>query len=109
MSVLGHGPVGPAQAARQPFAVFINSRWNGARVTWLASSAYTGPILIRGREFGGAHAVGFGLGNVPYDQLQLKDSAGPSSGGTAPVAGVLARARPGLLRATRSTARASAT
>ncbi len=82
MSVLGQGPVGPAQAARQPFTAFINSRWNGARVTWLASSAYTGPILIRGRELAGAHAVGFGLGNVPYDQLQLKDSAGPSSGGT---------------------------
>lgn len=81
-SVLGNGPVGPAQAAKQPFASFINSPWSGARVTWFASSAYTGPILIRGREVGGPHAVGFGLGNVPYDQLQVKDSAGPASGGT---------------------------
>lgn len=81
-SVLGNGPVGPAQTPRQPFASFINSAWSGARVTWFASPAYTGPILIRGREVGGPHAVGFGLGNVPYDQLQLKDSAGPASGGT---------------------------
>jgi hypothetical protein len=80
--VLGNGPVGPAQAATQPFASFINSSWNGARATWFASSAYSGPILIRGREVGGPHAVGFGLGNVPYDQLQLNDSAGPTTGGT---------------------------
>jgi hypothetical protein len=80
--VLGSGPVGPAQSASQSFTSFINSPWSGVRVTWFASSAYRGPILIRGREVGGPHAVGFGLGNVPYDQLQLNDSAGPTTGGT---------------------------
>jgi hypothetical protein len=81
-AVLGTGPVGPAQSPRPALTSFINSAWSGARVTWLASSAYTGPILIRGREIGGPHAVGFGLGNVPYDQLQVNDSAGPRAGGT---------------------------
>ena len=81
-AVLGTGPVGPAQSPRPALSAFINSGWSGARVTWLASAAYTGPILIRGRQIGGPHAVGFGLGNVPYDQLQVNDSAGPSAGGT---------------------------
>lgn len=39
-------------------------------MTWQASG-YSGPILIRGRELGGAGAVGFGEGHVPYDELQL--------------------------------------
>jgi hypothetical protein len=59
----------------------VNSSWSGARVTWMAAPSYTGPILIRGRGLGGPPAVGFGLGNVPFEELQLKDSAGPSAGG----------------------------
>jgi hypothetical protein len=43
-------------------------------VTWQASG-YSGPILIRGRELGGAGAVGFGEGHVPYDELQLLGTA----------------------------------
>lgn len=49
---------------------FIGSAWDGGRVTWTASG-YSGPVLIRGRELGGPHAVGFGEGHVPYDELQL--------------------------------------
>ena len=49
---------------------------------WVASSAYGGPILIRGRQVGGSGAVGFGSGHVPFDELQLKDSAAPTSGGS---------------------------
>jgi hypothetical protein len=40
-------------------------------VTWLASSSYVDPVLIRGRQLGGPGAVGFGEGHVPYDELQL--------------------------------------
>jgi hypothetical protein len=50
---------------------FIGSAWSGARVTWSAASGYSGPVLIRGRQLDGSHAVGFGEGHVPYDELQL--------------------------------------
>jgi hypothetical protein len=52
---------------------FIGSSWRGARVTWTASG-YSGPVLVRGRQIGGAGAVGFGEGHVPYDELQLQGS-----------------------------------
>jgi len=40
---------------------FIGSGWQGGRVTWQASGAYSGPILIRGRQLAGAGAVGFAV------------------------------------------------
>jgi hypothetical protein len=40
-------------------------------VIWRASAAYTGPVLIRGRELGSSTPVGFGTGVAPYDELQL--------------------------------------
>ena len=60
-------PSSPTQLTLTPF---VGSAWQGARVTWVASG-YRGPILIRGHELGGPHAVGFGEGHVPYDELQL--------------------------------------
>jgi hypothetical protein len=59
--------------AASPLAVspFVGSTWLGARVTWSASAGYTGPVLIRGRQLDGPHAVGFGEGHIPYDELQL--------------------------------------
>jgi hypothetical protein len=50
---------------------FLGSAWNGGEVTWGVSGSYSGPVLIRGRELGGSHAVGFGEGHTPYDELQL--------------------------------------
>jgi hypothetical protein len=61
-------PLGPSTLASAPF---INDPWGGARVTWLASAAYQGPVLIRGRQLDGPHAVGFGEAHIPYDELQL--------------------------------------
>ncbi len=55
-------------------ASFVGDSWRGARVTWHASPIYSGPVLIRGRQLGGAGAVGFGEGHMPYDELQLLDS-----------------------------------
>jgi hypothetical protein len=77
---VGTGPVYAAQST--PFAItsFINSSWDGARVTWVANPSYTGPVLIRGGQVGGAGAVGFGEGHVPVDELQLLTAAGQSSG-----------------------------
>ena len=37
----------------------------------MTPQSFNGPILIRGREVEGRHAVGFGEGHVPYGELQL--------------------------------------
>jgi hypothetical protein len=65
-----------------PLAVasFVGSTWPGARVTFVAASDYTGPIIIRGGEIGGAGAVGFGEGHIPVDELQLLTPATTSGG-----------------------------
>jgi hypothetical protein len=81
MSVLGNGPVGPAQPASLGVSSFVSSSWSGARVTWASAPAYGGPVLIRGGQLGGAQPVGFGEGNVPVDELQLLSSALPAPGG----------------------------
>jgi hypothetical protein len=65
------GPVKPLGGTQVTLAPFIASSWRGARVTWLASSSYQGPVLIRGRRLGATGAVGFGEGHLPYDELQL--------------------------------------
>jgi hypothetical protein len=49
------------------------SQWLIAEVTWNVPGSYTGPLLIRGEMLGGA-ALGFGTGEVPYDELQLLDA-----------------------------------
>jgi hypothetical protein len=68
----GRGPVGLLGSDTElSMTPFIGSAWQGARVTWRSSASYQGPVLIRGRELGGPHAVGFGEGHVPYDELQL--------------------------------------
>jgi hypothetical protein len=69
-----------AQATPFPITSFINSSWNGGRVTWVAAPSYTGPVLIRGGQVGGAGAVGFGEGHVPVDELQVLTASTSSSG-----------------------------
>jgi hypothetical protein len=69
----GNGPVTPSASAL-PATAFIGSSWSGARVTWKASG-YDGAVLIRGRQLDGPHAVGFGEGHVPFDELQLPPGA----------------------------------
>jgi hypothetical protein len=73
----GDGPVRQlGSATTLKLQQFDGSAWAGGLVTWTAGS-YSGPVLIRGRELGGPHAVGFGEGHVPYDELQL---LGPAMG-----------------------------
>jgi hypothetical protein len=50
------------------------SQWLVAEVTWNVPGSYTGPLLIRGEMLGGGGALGFGTGEVPYDELQLLDA-----------------------------------
>jgi hypothetical protein len=71
----GPGPVEPLGSPNVRLTSFIGSSWKAARVTWRSAPSYKGPVLIRGRQLGGSGVVGFGEGHVPYDQLQLLDSA----------------------------------
>ena len=78
------GPVHPLGPPRLAMAPFIGSAWKAARVTWVSSAGYTGPVLIRGRRISGPGAVGFGEGRTPYDELQLLapgSSSPPAPGG----------------------------
>lgn len=91
-SVAG-GPLGANPATSLTVTPFVGSAWSGGRITWTASAAYGGPVLIRGRQLGGPHAVGFGEGHVPYDELQL---LAPATGAPTPAGG--GRAWPSFTR-----------
>jgi hypothetical protein len=67
--------VSPIGSANLRLEHFIGSAWQGGRVIWRSAKSYRGPVLIRGRQVGGSGVVGFGEGHVPYDQLQLLDTA----------------------------------
>jgi hypothetical protein len=67
----GRAPIMPDATGTLHLMKFTGSSWGGANVNWSDAAGYAGPILIRGRELGGSHAVGFGEGHVPYDELQL--------------------------------------
>jgi hypothetical protein len=69
----GSGPLRPSPT-QIALTSFVGSAWKGAQVTW-QTSGYRGPILIRGRQVGGAGGVGFGEGHTPYDELQLLGNA----------------------------------
>ncbi len=71
----GRGPVKPSGPPNLRLQPFLGSSWQGAEVTWRSSPGYRGPVLIRGRQVGGAGVVGFGEGHVPYEALELLDSA----------------------------------
>jgi hypothetical protein len=68
------GPVAPSTSTEVGFISSIGTQWAAARVTWMASGSYAGPILIRGRQIDGDGAMGFGQGRTPYDELQLLDA-----------------------------------
>jgi hypothetical protein len=70
------GPITPKLSTSLHVSPFLGSKWDGAEVTWAAPAGFSGPILIRGRQLGGAGAIGFGEGHVPYDELQLYASPG---------------------------------
>jgi hypothetical protein len=70
------GPITPKISTHVRISSFLGSKWDGVTVTWSATSGFTGPILIRGRELDGPNAVGFGEGHKPYDELQLYAASG---------------------------------
>jgi hypothetical protein len=70
------GPITPNVSIHVRASGFLGSKWDGVPVTWAATTGFTGPILIRGRELNGPNAVGFGEGHKPYDELQIYGAAG---------------------------------
>ncbi|MBI3745306.1 MAG: hypothetical protein HY264_02040 [Chloroflexi bacterium] len=51
------------------------------KVLWVASSAYAGPVLIRGGRLGAAGAVQFGSGDTgPRDEFRLTEPWASSQG-----------------------------
>ncbi len=61
---------------------FYGSGWGGNKVLWVASSAYTGPVLIRGEQLDGPRSLGFSLGGPPaYTELQLPPGKAPRGNG----------------------------
>ncbi|MEA2300920.1 MAG: hypothetical protein QOE44_1455 [Solirubrobacteraceae bacterium] len=77
-SLTGGGPVYPvlgsealSYASPSPRSGFAGSRWGGGKVLWVADPGYRGPVLIRGRQEDGPHAVGFGGDRVPVAEVQL--------------------------------------
>jgi hypothetical protein len=83
--MVGAGPVYAlgefSRSDRLPFFAGDSARggWLGQKVLWAVSPGYHGPLLIRGRQIGGAGRVGFGLGREPYAELELPPSAGDTS------------------------------
>jgi hypothetical protein len=71
-----NGPVQPLDLPAQVgFGSVPGSPWLKSQITWTAAGVYTGPILIRGGQIGGAgDPLGFGQGTTPYDELQLLDA-----------------------------------
>ncbi|HEX9299631.1 MAG TPA: hypothetical protein VF968_05830 [Actinomycetota bacterium] len=61
---------------------FYGSGWGGNKVLWVVSSAYTGPVLIRGEQLDGPRSLGFSLGGPPaYTELQLPPGKAPRGNG----------------------------
>jgi hypothetical protein len=65
------GPVSLSGSLTVRVSSFLGSSWDGAEEAWTGKPGFRGPILIRGRQLGGAGAVGFGEGRTPYDELQI--------------------------------------
>lgn len=65
---------------------FYSYQWGGQRTYWVVPPGFKGQVLVRGRQVGGANAVGFGNGVLPNRELDLTaptDTIFSASGGWA--------------------------
>ena len=51
---------------------YSTGAWGGQRVMWLVSSAYRGPLLLRGHRLDGRDEVRFDSGTVPRAELRIR-------------------------------------
>ena len=78
---LGNGPVYPIGLLNGQLGVVVDPEGLLAKVLWVASASYSGPVLIRGGRLGGAGAVKFGTGStLPTDEFRLTEPTAGSSG-----------------------------
>lgn len=61
-------------------SLFAGSEWGGQKVLWVAAPSYRGPVLIRGRQLDGPHAIGFGRARVPFAEMELLAPGASSPG-----------------------------
>jgi hypothetical protein len=45
--------------------------WFGQKVFWYVSPKYRGPVLIRGRQLGGTHRLGFDGTKLPQREIRI--------------------------------------
>jgi len=50
---------------------FYGSGWGGNKVLWWVQNSYKGPVLIRGRQLDGSHAVRFDRGMPPQLEIRI--------------------------------------
>ncbi len=84
--VLGSGPAYPVGFKTDGVYDFSGAveegGWYLLKVLWVGDpQAYTGPILVRGKQLDGTGELRFGPGASPADELQLDADAGLVSGG----------------------------
>jgi hypothetical protein len=83
--VLGSGPAYPVGFGTDGVYDFSNAveegGWYLVKVLWVGDPAYTGPILVRGRQLDGPGELRFGPGANPSSELQLDADAALVSGG----------------------------
>jgi hypothetical protein len=84
---LGSGPVYPMfddtpeyDPSQVAAAVRIVPRsrdglWYTTKVLWIIDPAYSGPVLIRGKQLNGKYPIGFDLGAYPRRELRIQQSA----------------------------------
>jgi hypothetical protein len=90
---LGRGPVYPIipftkgvpgdlafEYPPSKLSIFAGSDWGGQKVLWVIRRTYTGPVLIRGRQLDGPHALGFDGESRAYSELQIPPGTGAEEG-----------------------------
>ena len=80
---LGDGPVYPVGLGTAGILGVVAADRGGfmQKVLWVASSAYPGPVLIRGGRLGAAGAIHFGTGDtLPGDEFRLTGGTASSAG-----------------------------
>ena len=73
---IGPGPVYPGLGGSGGHAnvtpdTQYGGPWLGGKVFWYVRPSYRGPVLIRGRQLDGGHAMGFNGGKVPQPELRI--------------------------------------
>ena len=74
-SAAGSGPVYAVSGGAGGLATGVDGDRRIGKVLWLSDSAYSGPVLIRGRQLDGTGDVQFGSGETATDpEMRLREN-----------------------------------